>query len=58
MQQLHDMEINSGVQTFFDGDIHVWIGDGMNGLTAEARCSTVKEASTWLRERYEEAKSR
>ena len=35
LQQLHDSEINAGVQTFFDAGIRVWIGDEMNGIQAE-----------------------
>jgi hypothetical protein len=30
--QLHDSEINAGVQTFFDAGMRVWIGDEMNGI--------------------------
>jgi hypothetical protein len=32
LQQLHDSEINAGVQTFFDAGMRVWIGDEMNGI--------------------------
>jgi hypothetical protein len=35
LQQLHDSEINAGVQTFYDAGMRVWIGDGMNGIRAE-----------------------
>ena len=34
-QQLHDSEINAGVQTFFDAGMRVWIGDEANGIQAE-----------------------
>ncbi len=27
LQQLHDSEINAGVQTFYDAGMRVWIGD-------------------------------
>jgi hypothetical protein len=38
LQQLHDSEINAGVQTFFDAGMRVWIGDEMNGIrTGRAR---------------------
>ena len=33
--QLHDSEINAGVQTFYDAGMRIWIGDEMNGLHAE-----------------------
>jgi hypothetical protein len=35
LQQLHDSEINAGVQTFYDAGMKVWIGDEMNGIKAE-----------------------
>jgi hypothetical protein len=35
LQQLHDSEINAGVQTFYDAGMRVWIGDEMNGIQAE-----------------------
>jgi hypothetical protein len=34
LQQLHDREINAGVQTFYDAGMRVWIGDS-NGIHAE-----------------------
>ena len=34
LQQLHDSEINSGVQMFYDAGMRVWIGDER---TASAR---------------------
>jgi hypothetical protein len=30
LQQLHDSEINAGVQTFYDAGMRVWIGDQSN----------------------------
>jgi hypothetical protein len=36
LQQLHDSEINAGVQTFYDAGMRVWIGDEANGIQAEA----------------------
>jgi hypothetical protein len=33
--QLHDSEINAGVQTFYDAGMRVWIGDEANGIQAE-----------------------
>ncbi len=35
LQQLHDSEINAGVQTFFDAGMRVWIGDESNGIQSE-----------------------
>jgi hypothetical protein len=35
LQQLHDCEINAGVQTFYDTGMRVWIGDESNGILAE-----------------------
>jgi hypothetical protein len=35
LQQLHDSEINAGVQTFYDTGMRVWIGDDANGIRTE-----------------------
>jgi hypothetical protein len=35
LQQLHDSEINAGVQTFYDAGMRVWIGDQSNGIQSE-----------------------
>ena len=35
LQQLHDSEINAGVETFFDAGMRVWLGDTINGIQAE-----------------------
>src|SRR5258708_19230594 len=35
LQQLHDSEINAGVQAFYDAGMRVWIGDELNGIKAE-----------------------
>jgi hypothetical protein len=35
LQQLHDSEINAGVQTFCDTGMRVWIGDAANGIQSE-----------------------
>ena len=35
LQQLHDSEINAGVQTFYDAGMRAWIGDEINGIQAE-----------------------
>jgi hypothetical protein len=59
-QQLHDSEINAGVQTFFDAGMRIWIGDEANGIQAEttinrtpaARLKWPEEltAASWLHE--------
>jgi hypothetical protein len=35
LQQLHDSEINAGVQTFYDAGMRIWIGDEANGIQSE-----------------------
>jgi hypothetical protein len=35
LKQLHDSEINAGVQTFYDTGMRVWIGDEANGIQSE-----------------------
>jgi len=35
LKQLHDSEINAGVQTFYDTGMRTWIGDESNGIQAE-----------------------
>jgi hypothetical protein len=35
LQQLHDSEINAGVQTFHDAGMRAWIGDEISGIQAE-----------------------
>ena len=60
LQQLHDSEINAGVQTFFNAGMRVWIGDEMNGIlaqtvinrTAAARLKWPEglSAASWLHE--------
>jgi hypothetical protein len=46
---LHDSEINGEVSWFFDGVWRVKLGDGMNGVDAEAVVSSPQEAAEWLR---------
>lgn len=36
LKDLHDSEINAGVQTFHPAGLRVWIGDQMNGLEVSA----------------------
>ena len=50
LQQLHDSEINAGVQTFYDAGMRAWIGDDLNGIQAETvfnRMGSVATARTW-----------
>jgi hypothetical protein len=44
LQQLHDSEINAGVQTFDDAGMRVWIGDEMNGIPAETTMNRTRAA--------------
>jgi hypothetical protein len=45
-QQLHDSEINAGVQTFFDAGMRIWIGDEANGIQAETTINRTHAART------------
>ena len=42
LQQLHDSEINAGVQTFYEAGMRVWIGDEANGIQGE---TTIKRTA-------------
>ena len=44
LQQLHDSEINAGVQTFYDADMGVWIGNEANGIQAETTTNRTRAA--------------
>ena len=48
LQQLHDSEINAGVQTFFDAGMRVWIGDESNGIQSE---TTINRAGAFAARR-------
>jgi hypothetical protein len=58
LRQLHDSEINAGVQMFYDAGMRVWIGDEINGIQAETainrtRATRLKwpeglSAASWL----------
>ena len=60
LQQLHDSEINAGVQTFFDAGMRIWIGDEANGIQAETTINRTAaarlkwpeghSAASWLHE--------
>jgi hypothetical protein len=50
LQQLHDSEINAGVQTFYDAGMRVWIGDESNGIQSETtinRTSNFADPREW-----------
>ena len=34
---LHDSEINAGMQSFYDCGLRIWIGDELNGIAAAGR---------------------
>jgi hypothetical protein len=36
LKDLHESEINAGLQTFHPDGLRIWIGDQLNGLTASA----------------------
>jgi hypothetical protein len=44
LQQLHDSEINAGVQTFYDAGMRVWMGDELNGIQAETTINRTRAA--------------
>jgi hypothetical protein len=44
LQQLHDSEINAGVQTFYDAGMRVGIGDEANGIQAETTINRTRAA--------------
>jgi hypothetical protein len=46
LQQLHDSEINAGLQTFYDAGMRVWIGDEANGIQAETTINRTAVASS------------
>jgi len=58
MQQLHDSQINAGVETFYDAGMRVWLGDTINGIQAETSIKrtgdqwpagvTAASAASWL----------
>jgi hypothetical protein len=43
LQQLHDSEINAGVQTLYDAGM-IWIGDEANGIQAETTINRTRAA--------------
>jgi hypothetical protein len=49
LQQLHDSEINAGVQTFYDTGMQVWRGHESNGIHGGA---TVAPVPTTTHQRF------
>jgi hypothetical protein len=35
LRDLHDSQIDAGIETLFSGDVRVWLGDEMNRTIAE-----------------------
>ena len=56
LRQLHDSEIEAGAQTFSEGRLRIWIGDGRNAILAETSIERtgphwpVEAAARWLHE--------
>jgi hypothetical protein len=55
MRELHDSEINAGVQTYYDAGMRAWIGDTFNGIQAETSIERTSHqwpadvtAASWL----------
>jgi hypothetical protein len=48
VQALHDSKINAGVQTFYQHQWTVWLGDSFNGYKESGYASSTAEAATWL----------
>jgi hypothetical protein len=44
LQQLHDSEINAGVQTFYGARMRIWIGDEINGIRSETTINRTRAA--------------
>jgi hypothetical protein len=51
LQQLHDSEINAGVQTFYDAGMRAWIGDEANRIQAETTINQTAAARLYAIER-------
>jgi len=56
LRDLHDSEIDAGIQTLFNGDVRVWLGDELNVTSAETTVRRAdkrwpaQEAALWLHE--------
>ena len=51
LRDLHDSEINAGLQTFYDAGMRVWIGDKANGIQSETtinRSGSFAAPRKWL----------
>lgn len=52
LQAVYDMEINAKISWFWDGGVHVSLGDKLNGIKATRHFQNIKQATNWL---YDEA---
>ena len=50
LRDLHDSQINAGLQTFYDDGMQVWISDQMNSRKAETSISRKGVPGTWPEE--------
>lgn len=50
LRDLHDSEINAGLQTFYDAGMRVWIGDQINDRRAETSFSRKGAPGAWPEE--------
>jgi hypothetical protein len=56
LRDLHDSQIDAGIETLFNGDVRVWLGDELNVTIAEATVRRAdkkwpdQEAALWLHE--------
>jgi hypothetical protein len=50
MRKLYDSKINCGLQTFYDGETEVWLGDDRNGIHAMEwfDIEDLEQAAQWL----------
>ena len=50
LRELHDSQINAGLQTFYDDGMQVWISDQMNSRRAETSISRQGVPGAWPEE--------
>ena len=50
MRELYYSEINCGMQSFWDGNFRVWVGDDMNGIKDQEEFGPdrLDDAAAWL----------
>lgn len=49
LHHLYSLEINCGLSCFWDGGWDLWIGDELNGISAEGSVERLDDAAAWLR---------